>query len=81
MAIIKTVKLSSKSQIVIPREIRERLGAQPGDKLVLLLRNHEAVLLTPAEYARQTRGLLKGTWGDTKEKVDAYLQGERDAWT
>lgn len=80
MNIARTVKLSSKGQIVIPQEIREALQAAPGDRLVLLLQDHGVLLLSPSEYARRTRGLLKGTWGGTKETVDAYLQGERDAW-
>ncbi|MCK4514182.1 MAG: AbrB/MazE/SpoVT family DNA-binding domain-containing protein [Spirochaetaceae bacterium] len=31
-----TTKLSSKGQIVIPEEIRERLGLKPGDQFVVV---------------------------------------------
>lgn len=80
MPIAKTVKLSTKGQIVIPQEIREKLQVRPGDRLVLLFRDGETVLLTPAEYARHTRGLLRGLWGHEKEAIDAFLQKEREAW-
>lgn len=76
----KTVKLSSKGQIVIPQEMREALAVAPGDRLVLLLREGDVLLLSPAEYARRTRGMLRGTWGGTREAVDEYLQAERDSW-
>ncbi len=80
MAIAKTVKLSAKGQIVVPQEIREEIGVQPGGKLVVLLRGKEVVLLSPDEYARQTCGMLKGAWGGTQEAVDAYLERERNSW-
>lgn len=35
MAIYATSKLSSKGQVVIPEEIRNRLGLEPGDRFVV----------------------------------------------
>ena len=35
MATYATSKLSSKGQVVIPEEIREKLGLQPGDRFVV----------------------------------------------
>lgn len=80
MVLARTVKLSAKGQIVIPQEMRDALAVAPGDRLVLLLQEGEVLLLSPAEYARRTRGLLRGTWGAGKEEVDGYLQRERDGW-
>lgn len=36
MSRIATTKLSSKGQVVIPEEIRERLGLKPGTQFVVL---------------------------------------------
>ena len=36
MSVLATTKLSSKGQIVIPEEIRERLGLKPGDQFVVV---------------------------------------------
>ena len=36
MSSIATTKLSSKGQVVIPEEIRERLGLKPGTQFVVL---------------------------------------------
>ncbi len=80
MTMVKVVKLSSKGQIVVPREIREKLGIKPGMKLTIRLRGEEICLLTPEKYSEITRGLLKGTWGKTKEEVEKYLEKERATW-
>ena len=37
MGVSKRVRLSSKGQLVIPRELRERLGLRPGAELALHL--------------------------------------------
>ncbi len=37
-------KVSSKGQVVIPKEIRERLGILPGEKIIVMTRNDEIVL-------------------------------------
>lgn len=34
-----TVKMSSKNQIVVPREAREALGLRPGDRLLVSVRD------------------------------------------
>ena len=36
MSVLATTKLSSKGQVVIPEEIRERLGLKPGDQFVVV---------------------------------------------
>jgi AbrB family looped-hinge helix DNA binding protein len=53
------VTVSSKYQIVIPREIREPMGIRPGQKVGLIrIRGH--VLLVPLRDIREMRGFLKG---------------------
>jgi AbrB family looped-hinge helix DNA binding protein len=36
MAGVRTTKMSSKGQVVIPEEIRERLGLKPGSQFVVV---------------------------------------------
>jgi len=54
-----TVTVSSKYQIVIPREIRESLGIKPGTQLHAL-EFRGRLELVPIKTARQARGFLKG---------------------
>lgn len=44
------VKVSSKGQIIIPKEVRERLGVRTGEKLLVLSRDGEILL-------RKTQGI------------------------
>jgi AbrB family looped-hinge helix DNA binding protein len=80
MAISKLVKLSKKGQVVIPQEIREKMGIKTGEKLVIFIRGDETVMLTPQKYAEYTCGLMKGTWGSTKKEVEEYINEERGSW-
>jgi AbrB family looped-hinge helix DNA binding protein len=77
---IFTSKLTSKSQVVVPSEVRERLGLKPGDRGVWVLRDGEAVLMSAERYARSTAGILAGTYGRSPEEVERYLERERESW-
>jgi AbrB family looped-hinge helix DNA binding protein len=37
-------KVSTKGQVVIPKEIREKLGILPGEKIVIMTRDEEIIL-------------------------------------
>ena len=69
------VKLSSKNQIVVPREAREALGARPGSRLLVVVRNGAVTLIAkPKDHAKAIRGLSK------KRYPRNYLKRERDVW-
>lgn len=80
MALSKIVKLNKKGQIVIPSEIREKMGLSNETKLVIFTRGEETVLLTPEKYASYTCGLMKGTWASTRKEVESYINEERGSW-
>lgn len=53
------VKVSPKFQIVIPKEVREAMGIESGQKVqVLTYRNR--IELIPVKPMKQLKGLLKG---------------------
>ena len=53
--------LSSKGQIVIPAEIREKLGIEAGTRISVRIEKHHVVLEPINEaYIRRLRGSLKG---------------------
>lgn len=62
-------KVSSKGQIVIPKEIRERLGISPGEK-ILVLRRGEEIILRKAEELSLEEISKKVERAAEKEKVD-----------
>jgi AbrB family looped-hinge helix DNA binding protein len=74
-----TVRISSKHQIVIPREARKALSLGAGDELLVEIEEGRLVLYPrPKDYARHLRGLHKGVW----RGVDAtdYVTEERKSW-
>ena len=80
MTTTKSVRLSKKGQFVIPKEMREALGVKEGEELLVTFEGGRVVLTRPQEYARATRGSLKGTWGKSQRAVVRYLEKERQSW-
>ena len=80
MTITRSVRISKKGQFVIPKEMREAMGVNEGEDILVTFEEGRVILTRPQEYARKTRGLLKGTWGKTAKEVDRYLGKERRAW-
>lgn len=56
---MKTVTVSPKYQIVIPREVRESMGIQPGEK-VQVMQYENRIEFIPVRKIKKMRGFLKG---------------------
>ena len=68
-------KLSSKNQIVIPREAREALGVKAGDRLLVVVRGERVIVIQkPDSHRSAIRGLARGLY------PDGYLRKERRNW-
>jgi AbrB family looped-hinge helix DNA binding protein len=63
------VTVSPKFQVVIPREIREALGIQPGQK-VQVLQYQNRIEFIPVRPIEQMRGFLRG--------IDTTVEREQD---
>jgi AbrB family looped-hinge helix DNA binding protein len=57
-AILKTVTISPKFQVVIPRELRKSMDIQPGTK-VQILQYENRIELIPIKSPKSLRGFLK----------------------
>jgi AbrB family looped-hinge helix DNA binding protein len=69
------VTLSSKNQIVIPREAREALGLKPGDKLLIVTKEDRVIVIErPASFAAATRGMAGRAYPKN------YLRKEGNSW-
>ena len=67
--------LSTKNQIVIPREARQALQVKPGDKLLVVVRGERVLVLQkPKSHHAAIRGLARGVYSG------AYLPKERQSW-
>ena len=67
---METVTISSKYQVVIPREVRKQFNLKPGQKLMFIPYNGTLrVVVVPA--IKRARGMLKGMNTDNiREEVD-----------
>jgi len=73
------ITVSSKYQIVIPREAREKLDLKAGDKLIVKANDDKIVIYPqPKNYAKYALGLGKEIW----QGIDAteYVKKERQTW-
>lgn len=69
------ITLSSKNQIVIPREAREALQLKPGDKLLVRAHGGKILILEkPKSYRNAIRGLMRRGYDK------GYLRKERESW-
>jgi AbrB family looped-hinge helix DNA binding protein len=67
---MKAVTISSKYQVVIPREIREQFNLKPGQKIMFIPYNNtlRVIFVRPIKEAR---GMLKGMNTDAiREEID-----------
>ncbi len=67
--LMKSVTISPKYQVVIPREVRQSMEIKPGSKVQVLLYENRIELI-PVKSLRRMRGFLKG--------IDTTVEGERD---
>jgi AbrB family looped-hinge helix DNA binding protein len=69
------VTVSSKNQIVVPREAREALAIRPGTKLEVVVRGDSVILFRkPRSYAKALAGIAGRLYPDD------YLRTERGSW-
>jgi AbrB family looped-hinge helix DNA binding protein len=74
------VKLSTKGQIVIPKDIRKKMGLKPGDKVKIeLLEGKKAIiqpLVNPPEeiFVRAADKIVENTLREADEQDDAKIR-------
>ena len=72
-------QISEKFQVVIPKEVRQKLDLQPRSTLLFLIYD-DTVLIRPkpASFTDALRGLHQEVWKDVN--VDEWLNEERSSW-
>ena len=68
---MKTVTVSQKYQVVIPKELRDSLQIRPGEK-VQVLQYENRLELIPMKSIKKMRGFLKGI--DTTVEREKYME-------
>jgi AbrB family looped-hinge helix DNA binding protein len=68
-AAMTTVTVSPKYQVVIPKDVRERLGLLPGHK-VQAIAYEDRIELVPVQPVNKMRGFLRGIDTDVPREDD-----------
>jgi AbrB family looped-hinge helix DNA binding protein len=72
---MQTVKMSSKNQIVLPREAREAMHLTGRDELLVVVKGDIAVIMPkPESHRKALAGAGRSIYGE------AYLEKERKSW-
>ncbi len=75
---IKYCRLSTKGQLTIPKEFREKLNMHAGDEVILYLKDEKIIVSPKVMHIGMLRGLLREEI-DVK-KADDFLKSERKKW-
>jgi AbrB family looped-hinge helix DNA binding protein len=68
-------KLSSKKQIVIPKEAHQAIGVKGGDELLVIVKGDLTLVMPKSKRSVKTlQGLAKGAY------PSGYLKRERRSW-
>jgi len=76
--LVEVAKVMSKGQITLPKDIRQKLSVDTGDRVALIWDQDRVVMMNPALYAMRVlqadmAGQAEQAGFDSEEAVDAYL--------
>lgn len=70
--------ISTKYQVVIPKEVRRKIKVKPGQKLSVSTSEGRIILTPQKKWPEDYYKELRGLWKDVD--VDVYLEEERNSW-
>ena len=80
MAELVTVKVSEKGQVVIPKDVREKLKLHKGDKLVILIEGEKMLI----EKSKKTEKKIKDDFSDllkaSESSLDFWFNEKDKVW-
>ena len=81
MKIVNSVRIGKKGQIVVPSYIRKSLNLCE-NSILSIYQDGNKIMMVPADkIGTMTRGILKRTWGKSKQDVDKNTKRERESWS
>jgi len=75
---IKKCKISTKGQLTIPKDIREKLKIHEGDEVILYIQDDGIIIKPKTAHLGMLRGLLREEIALNKA-ID-FIQSERNKW-
>lgn len=75
---IKKCKISTKGQLTIPKDIREKLKLHEGDEVILYIQDDGIIIKPKTTHLGMLRGLLREEIA--LDKAIDFIQSERNKW-
>ena len=76
---LSVATIGTKGQIVIPRDIREKLGIGPGDKVVLMTRGEHAAVLMPMDNVQEWVTQMTAGIDELKHIAESQKQTKKES--
>lgn len=82
--VMQQTLVSTKYQVVIPREVRKKIKVTPGQRMTIAVVG-EQIILSPMKLKKKWEWPddylknLKGLWKNTKD-IEKYIEKERNSW-
>lgn len=78
---MKPAKLSSKHQIVVPRDVREKMNLRAGENVYIYVvdENRAVIVKQPEDHVSALEGLGQEVWSSLGGG-DQYIREERSSW-
>ncbi|MDL2263506.1 AbrB/MazE/SpoVT family DNA-binding domain-containing protein [Synergistaceae bacterium OttesenSCG-928-I11] len=67
--LVENAKVMAKGQITLPKDIRDALGVQTGDRVTLIRQNDQVILMNAAVYAMK---MLQASMAGEAEKAGLH---------
>ncbi|HVC36187.1 MAG TPA: AbrB/MazE/SpoVT family DNA-binding domain-containing protein [Candidatus Dormibacteraeota bacterium] len=74
-----TLKVSSQSQVTLPRDLRERLKLRPGSRITIMVTENGNLKLSDKLPIEKHFGTLSGTWTTQGQDVASYTRTLRNS--
>ncbi len=75
--------INDNGRVVIPKEVREIIGVQPGDEIIFQVSGETVQITTRAALAKRMRGVFKT--GEGRDHTSEFLEQRRaeaaDKWS
>ena len=71
--LVENAKVMAKGQITLPKDIREALGVQNGDRVTLIRRDDQVIMMNSAVYAMK---MLQTAMDGEAEKAGLHSDGD-----
>lgn len=77
----ETARITSKGQVTIPKEVRERLGLEEGEDVVFRVNEDGTATLSPSKPPKEMLDEVREELSTLDVDVDELMRESKQAWS